>query len=89
MSEKWHLEDSAGDDPEIRLSTIELSFPHGKSCNLHYESCAFWNGGSRVIERYETQSEAAKGHERLLSLIQSGDYHVPDGETLKRSDQTE
>ena len=32
---------------------------------------------------------AAKGHERLLSLIQSGDYHVPDGETLKRSDQTE
>jgi len=47
------------------VSTVRLPFPHPGG---EYETCIFFRDhSSEVVERYETQDEAARGHERHVS----------------------
>lgn len=64
-SEKWQLVDHANG---AKVSTVGLSIRHGLKRNHWYETCIFReNGGSEVMERYETKKEARKGHERHIT----------------------
>jgi len=66
MSGRWQLVERAGQTDQLEISTVELSIPHGPEANLHYETAAFFDGGSRVLERYPTKDAAKLGHKKLV-----------------------
>lgn len=67
----------AGD--EFRLSTTHLALNHGHGeKDLWFESCVFWDGSSRVLDRYETQDEAEDGHQDIVEKLKAGEYAFRD-----------
>lgn len=57
MNLKTHLDN-------VTVSTVMLVFDY---FNCPYETCVFIkNGGSEVVERYETLEEAKLGHEKWV-----------------------
>lgn len=64
---------------EFRVSTTHLVINHGTASNpMWYETCVFWDGGSYVLDRYATQSDAKAGHERVCNSLRNGDFEVSD-----------
>jgi len=64
---------------EFRVSTTHLILNHGYGGkNYWYETCVFWDGGSYVLDRYETQEEAEDGHKETVAAIRDGEFEVQD-----------
>ena len=75
----FHLdEDAEGDDRAFRVSTIRLGAELYGDTN--FETCVFWDGGSRVITRYETEADARSGHEAIIDAIEAGEYEFAPAE---------
>jgi len=56
-----------------------LNHGHGGQ-DYWYETCVFWDGGSYVLDRYETQDEAENGHENTVDKIRKGEVEVQDNQ---------
>ena len=71
-SDKWHLDQTVEvQGRDIRVSTVALPIPHGfEGPNLWYETCIFLDRTTnRVVERYETEVEAAHGHAVYVNAL--------------------
>jgi len=94
LIDRWRLHDDVEIKTDkgyinVRVSTIDLELNHGfdKGENVWYESKIFPGGlGDNELEwlkcyyenRYETQEEALKDHDRILSLLKDGKYKIED-----------
>lgn len=63
------------DETEFDVSTTFLDLNHGfDGEQLWYETCVFWDTGSRVIKRYASQESAENGHQEIVTAIENGNY---------------
>lgn len=81
-ADEWHKEAAVESEyHEFRVSTTHLVLNHGHGDDdLWYETCVFWDSGNRVLDRYETQSEAKEGHERIVKALENGQYNVQNAQ---------
>ena len=76
-SDKWRLHNSVEtDDGTVTVSTVSLLVPHGPNHDNWFETCLSGVGGSRVVQRYETEDEAENGHKAVIEKLERGDYTV-------------
>ena len=84
-SDKWSLrEEIKTDDGEMTVSTVALLIPHGGTREDWYETCIFHDYGSRVVDRYHTESEAELGHSEYIEAVESGTYRMESTGGFKR-----
>lgn len=82
-SDQWQIVDTVqGNNKEFDVSTVELPTPYGANYDRGYETCLFWDDGSYVVQRYETQDEAVNGHENIVEWIEEGLYSMQEKEVL-------
>ncbi len=100
LIDRWRLHDDVEIKTDkgginIRVSTIDLELNHGfeKGENIWYETKIFPGGlGNNKLEwlecyyenRYETQEEALKDHDRILNLLKEGKYNIEDSDEGKK-----
>jgi spore coat polysaccharide biosynthesis protein SpsF (cytidylyltransferase family) len=68
MKQAWQLiSDNAGwiRPASVVLSTVEMPRIKDFDFGYRYESCLFTGSDSEVLERYNTVSEAVRGHREL------------------------
>lgn len=84
-SDKWTIVDEIEVvDEEFEVSTVALTIPHGMNRDQWYETCIFFDGGSRVTDRYTTQEEAEEGHRERIQALENDHFEfVPTGRSLE------
>jgi len=75
-----NLKTEVENDDKITVSTVKLEIPHGPNHNQHYETCLFWDGGSYVTDRYQTEQAAREGHETQVEAISNGNYELQEAQ---------
>lgn len=76
-TDRWRQRETitTPNDTEIDVSTVALLLGHGRNHDQWFETCLFYDGGSRIVERYRTKEKAKDGHKRYVEAIINGKYH--------------
>lgn len=78
IDDRWQLIDMVGiGESKARVSTVELPIAHGPTGDLAYETCVFYNGKSRVVDRYQRKSQARKGHKNVRNELKNDLVNLP------------
>lgn len=84
-SDKWQLwDDIEVEDEEMSVSTVALTIPHGLDHEQWYESLVIYEEGNHIFDRYSTEKEAQKGHERIVKAINDENFYFDTELVTKR-----